>query len=51
MEVRNYKGRLNAKEGIVRSKDPRPEIRLNRIEEQASPRAAKVHKAMIYRKG
>lgn len=43
MEVRNYKGRLNDKEAMVRSKDPRPEIKLNRIEEQASPRAAKMH--------
>lgn len=33
---------------MVRSKDPRPEVKHNRLEETASPRVAKLHKAMIY---
>lgn len=32
----------------MRSKDPRPEVKHNRLEKTASPRVAKLHKAMIY---
>lgn len=35
---------------MVRSRDPRPEIKHNRIEERTSPKTVKMHKAMIYPK-